>query len=95
MAAGCGSAAARAGTLLSAPFFSMHAEGHAAEVRGRTRGDAVILSHAWLYTTVGEFCEKSSDVSAYVSTTVKPAPTRITVKFPVRAVARATAVNPA
>ncbi len=47
-------------------------------------------SQLLLYSTVGEFRENSSDVSAYTSTTVRPAPVRITTRFVVRAVVLAT-----
>ena len=47
-------------------------------------------SQLLLYSTVGEFRENSSDVSAYMSTTVRPAPARITTRFVVRAVVRTT-----
>lgn len=50
----------------------------------------MILSHARLYTTVGLFWLNSSLVSAYTSIAVNPAPSSITVRFPVRAVARPT-----
>ena len=49
-------------------------------------------SQLLLYRTVGEFRENSSDVRSYMSTTVRPAPARITTKFVVRAVVLTTTV---
>ena len=53
------------------------------EVLPRTRGDVSISLQASLYRTVGEFFENSSEVRAYRRRAEKPAPKRITTRFPV------------
>ena len=57
--------------------------------RERTREEDLINSQACAWRTVGEFLEKSSEVRAYTSIVVNPAPNRITRKLVVRAVALA------
>lgn len=56
----------------------------------RTRGDALIVSHAFPYSTVGEFEENISEVRAYTRTADKEAPNIMMTKFEARTVERTT-----